>query len=106
MRREIGVSALFVGTRYVVNITIVRTVFSHCIFVVKVGLERQTSADTVLQYVTTGVLLQKLIKQKSLNEFTHIIIDEVHERNQEMDFLLVVVRKFLFQQPSFVKVPK
>lgn len=54
--------------------------------------------------MTTGVLLQKLIKQKSLNEFTHIIIDEVHERNQEMDFLLLVVRKFLFLQPSSVRV--
>lgn len=62
------------------------------------------SPDTVLHYVTTGVLLQKLIAQKSLNEFTHIIIDEVHERDQHVDFLLLVVRKFLFLHPSSVKV--
>lgn len=69
-------------------------------------MEKNSSADTLLHYVTTGVLLQKLVKQKSLNEYTHIIIDEVHERDQDMDFLLLVVRKFLFLQQSGVKVKK
>ena len=33
--------------------------------------------DTRLIYVTTGVLLQKIVSAKSLMEFTHIFIDEV-----------------------------
>lgn len=54
--------------------------------------------------MTIGVLLQKLIRAKTLREYTHIIIDEVHERNQELDFLLLIVRKFLFMNSSYVKV--
>lgn len=54
--------------------------------------------------MTTGILLQKLIKQKNLREYTHIIIDEVHERTQDMDFLLILIRKFLFLNSPQTKV--
>ena len=37
-------------------------------------------------------------------DFTHVILDEVHERNQEMDFLLLVVRKLLRTNSRQVKV--
>lgn len=50
------------------------------------------------------MLLQKLIRAKSLREYTHIIIDEVHERNQDLDFLLLIVRKFLFTNSPGTKV--
>lgn len=39
-----------------------------------------------------------------MNEFTHIILDEVHERGQEMDFLLLVVKKLLYTVSPNVKV--
>ena len=35
------------------------------------------SSKTMLTYMTTGVLLQRLISEKSLNSFTHVILDEV-----------------------------
>lgn len=44
--------------------------------------------------MTTGVILQQLVNAKNMNMYTHIILDEVHERDQEMDFLLLVVKKF------------
>lgn len=34
---------------------------------------------TRLIYVTTGVLLRKLVQTKSLTEYTHIFVDEVHK---------------------------
>ncbi|KAL0601816.1 ATP-dependent RNA helicase TDRD9 [Plecturocebus cupreus] len=43
----------------------------------QVGLEKIATEDTRLIYMTTGVLLQKIVSAKSLMEFTHIIIDEV-----------------------------
>ena len=43
----------------------------------QVGRDKTVSDDTRLSYVTTGVLLQKLITAKSLNEYTHIVLDEV-----------------------------
>ncbi|KAK5647639.1 hypothetical protein RI129_002531 [Pyrocoelia pectoralis] len=70
----------------------------------QVGLEKKTSFDTLLSYVTTGVLLQKLVKEKNLNDYTHVVIDEVHERNQDMDFLLLLVRRFLNTNSPNTKV--
>ncbi|XP_022903967.1 probable ATP-dependent RNA helicase spindle-E [Onthophagus taurus] len=70
----------------------------------QVGLEKQRGADTILSYVTTGVLLQALVKAKNLHNYTHIIIDEVHERSQEMDFLLLLIRKYLYTNSFKVKV--
>ncbi|XP_075048778.1 ATP-dependent RNA helicase TDRD9 isoform X2 [Mixophyes fleayi] len=70
----------------------------------QVGLEKKATTDTHLIYVTTGVLLQKIVGAKSLAEFTHIFIDEVHERTEEMDFLLMIVRKLLRTNSRMVKV--
>ncbi|KAJ0173644.1 hypothetical protein K1T71_010793 [Dendrolimus kikuchii] len=70
----------------------------------QIGLDNKTSTDTRIHYVTTGVLLQKLVANKTMDEYTHIILDEVHERGQEMDFLLLVVKKFLFTVSPTVKV--
>ncbi|XP_005410877.1 PREDICTED: putative ATP-dependent RNA helicase TDRD9 isoform X2 [Chinchilla lanigera] len=70
----------------------------------QVGLEKVATEDTRLIYMTTGVLLQKIVSAKSLVEFTHVFIDEVHERTEEMDFLLLVVRKLLRTNSRFVKV--
>ncbi|XP_045863863.1 ATP-dependent RNA helicase TDRD9 [Meles meles] len=70
----------------------------------QVGLEKVATEDTKLIYMTTGVLLQKIVSAKSLMEFTHVFIDEVHERTEEMDFLLLIVRKLLRTNSRFVKV--
>ncbi|CAB3245863.1 unnamed protein product [Arctia plantaginis] len=70
----------------------------------QVGLDAKVSNDTRIQYVTTGVLLQKLVTSKTMNEYTHVILDEVHERGQEMDFLLLVVKKLLYTVSPAVKV--
>ncbi|XP_053358332.1 ATP-dependent RNA helicase TDRD9 [Clarias gariepinus] len=70
----------------------------------QVGLEKMATEHTRLIYMTTGVLLQKLVGAKSLIEFTHIFIDEVHERTEELDFLLLLVRKLLHSNSRFVKV--
>ncbi|KAM7362904.1 tudor domain containing 9 protein spindle E [Cochliomyia hominivorax] len=70
----------------------------------QVGLHANISEDTRLTYCTTGVLLQKLIHEKSLGSYTHIILDEVHERDQEMDFLLIVIRRFLSTNSKRCKI--
>ncbi|XP_035715225.1 ATP-dependent RNA helicase TDRD9 isoform X2 [Folsomia candida] len=62
----------------------------------QVGMEtKRDRNDTLLTYMTTGVLLQKLIATKSFQSLTHIIIDEVHERDLESDLLLLVIKKIL-----------
>lgn len=70
----------------------------------QVGLEKETSCDTRITYVTTGVLLQILIRAKSLNPYTHIIMDEVHERDKDTDLALLIVKKLLFLNSRHVRV--
>ena len=43
----------------------------------QVGRDSCVSEDTRLSYVTTGTLLQKLIHSKNMNQYTHVILDEV-----------------------------
>ena len=43
----------------------------------QIGMDKMVSEDTRLSFVTTGVLLEKMINMKNMNQFTHIILDEV-----------------------------
>lgn len=66
--------------------------------------EELQDATTQILFCTTGVVLQKLIHEKNLNQYTHIILDEVHERDIDMDFLLIVVRRLLFRYSPMTKI--
>lgn len=70
----------------------------------QVGLKKVVSDDTRILFCTTGVLLEKLIRSKRMSEYTHIILDEVHERDIDMDFLFVVVRRLLATNSQHVKI--
>ncbi|UJR29861.1 hypothetical protein I4U23_017409 [Adineta vaga] len=68
------------------------------------SLNRQRCELTRILYCTTGVLLQRLILTKTLQDFTHIILDEVHERDQSMDFLLILIRTLWLRNSQNVKI--
>nr|XP_054490416.1 ATP-dependent RNA helicase TDRD9 [Agelaius phoeniceus] len=70
----------------------------------QLSLENVSTKETRLLYMTTGVLLQKIVSARSLTQFTHIFIDEVHERTEEIDFLLLVTRKLLCTNSQSVKI--
>ena len=63
----------------------------------QVGLEAEASRDTKILFVTTGVFLQKLIndREKLLNAYSIIIMDEVHERDIDIDFSLIILKNYL-----------
>ena len=61
----------------------------------QIGMDRKVNEDTRIIYMTTGVLLRKIISAQSLGEFTHIVLDEVHERDKDTDFLLLLIKKLL-----------
>ncbi|KAK4028743.1 hypothetical protein OUZ56_021762 [Daphnia magna] len=67
-------------------------------------MEHQVSESTLLTYLIAGCLLEALVAKKSLEDYIHIIIDEVHERDEDTDFLLLVVRKFLRHTRTTTKV--
>ncbi|KAI9205967.1 P-loop containing nucleoside triphosphate hydrolase protein [Polychytrium aggregatum] len=60
--------------------------------------ETVRSERTRLLFCTTGILLRMLHNDRSLDQVSHIIIDEVHERGVESDFLLVILRDLLAQR--------
>lgn len=47
-----------------------------------VRMDSSTCQATQLLFLTPGVLLKKFHSDPELKEFTHIIIDEIHERDK------------------------
>lgn len=68
--------------------------------------ETKTSPRTKITFVTTGVLLRRLQTSggrtedvvASLADVSHVVIDEVHERSLDTDFLLSILRDVLQQR--------
>jgi ATP-dependent RNA helicase DHX36 len=50
-------------------------------------------------FCTTGVVLRLLQSRDALADVSHLIIDEVHERDINTDFLLAAVKKLLPHRP-------
>lgn len=65
-----------------------------------IRLESKTSSQTRLVYATVGVVLRMLESTGDLREVTHLIIDEVHERSIDTDFLLVILRSLMERRPE------
>lgn len=66
----------------------------------QIRLESVRTSATRLLYCTTGVLLRRLEGEADLRGVTHVIVDEVHERTQESDFLLLVLKDLMVQRPD------
>ncbi|XP_048362008.1 ATP-dependent DNA/RNA helicase DHX36 [Sphaerodactylus townsendi] len=46
-------------------------------------------------YCTTGIVLQWLQSDKQLSSVSHVILDEIHERNLQSDVLMTVIKDLL-----------
>ncbi|KAF4540916.1 Helicase [Lasiodiplodia theobromae] len=57
-------------------------------------------ASTRLVYATVGIVLRMLESSKGLDDVTHLVIDEVHERSIDTDFLLIVLRALMVRRPE------
>jgi len=66
----------------------------------QVRLDSAVTADTQLVFVTPGILLRKMQSSPQLNEYTHVLIDEIHERDKYQEFLLIVLRDLLPLRPD------
>ncbi|XP_070503518.1 putative ATP-dependent RNA helicase DHX57 [Chironomus tepperi] len=61
----------------------------------QIRLENKISTSTRLTFCTTGILLRRLYSDPLLNSINYVIIDEVHERSEESDFLLLILKGLL-----------
>jgi hypothetical protein len=66
----------------------------------QVRLDAKYGEKTRLLYCTTGVLLRKLQNPDYLRNLSHIVIDEIHERTVETDFLLTIIKQQLTNYPN------
>ncbi|KEH32765.1 ATP-dependent RNA helicase [Medicago truncatula] len=66
----------------------------------QVRLDSARNEKTRLLFCTTGILLRKLMGNRSLTGITHIIVDEVHERSLLGDFILIVLKNLIEKQSS------
>eukprot|EP00117_Sycon_ciliatum_P008010 scpid5141/ scgid5515/ Probable ATP-dependent RNA helicase spindle-E len=54
------------------------------------------SKTTCVTYMTIGYLLQVLVNQPSaFGTYTHVVLDEVHERSADADLLSLVIRRLM-----------
>ncbi|XP_053726365.1 3'-5' RNA helicase YTHDC2 isoform X1 [Synchiropus splendidus] len=66
-----------------------------------IRLKSRVSPKTLLTFCTCGVFLRTLmLGDASLRDVTHVIVDEVHERDGLADFLLTKMREVLQKSPT------
>lgn len=51
-------------------------------------------------FCTTGIVLQWMIKNPLLSHVTHLIVDEIHERDLQSDFILTLLKDLLQKRPN------
>ncbi|MES1920790.1 hypothetical protein MHBO_002426, partial [Bonamia ostreae] len=57
-----------------------------------IRFEDCTSADTVIKYMTDGMLLREALLEKNLKDYSVIILDEAHERTIHTDVLFGLMK--------------
>ncbi|MCV9994764.1 ATP-dependent helicase HrpB [Paeniglutamicibacter sp. ZC-3] len=55
--------------------------------------ENHAGPDTLIEFVTPGILLRRLLADPGLESIDAVVIDEVHERGLETDLLLGMLRE-------------
>ncbi|TDZ33876.1 putative helicase [Colletotrichum trifolii] len=63
-----------------------------------IRLEANTSRETRLVFATTGIVMRMLEGSNDLREVTHLVLDEVHERSIDSDFLLIILKKLILKR--------
>jgi pre-mRNA-splicing factor ATP-dependent RNA helicase DHX16 len=69
-----------------------------------IRFEDHTSEDTVIKYMTDGMLLREILNSPSLDQYSVIIIDEAHERTLHTDILLPIIKDLAFSRPNDFKL--
>lgn len=66
----------------------------------KIRFHDQTSPETVIKFMTDGVLLAETRHDPQLKQYDTLIIDEAHERSLNIDFLLGYIKQLLPDRPD------
>ncbi|MBU0994591.1 MAG: ATP-dependent RNA helicase HrpA [Proteobacteria bacterium] len=61
----------------------------------KIRFQDQTREDSIIKIMTDGILLAEAQKDRFLNQYDTIIVDEAHERSLNIDFILGILHTLL-----------
>ena len=67
---------------------------------VQVRFDNKTTDETILKFMTDGILLAETRNDRALNQYSALIIDEAHERSLNIDFLLGYIKTILPKRPD------
>merc|ERR1719201_2073987 len=65
-----------------------------------IRFEDRTSAETILKFMTDGMLLREAMGDPMLDKYSCIILDEAHERTLATDVLFGLVKEVMKQRPD------
>lgn len=60
-----------------------------------VRFDNSTSPSTQIKFLTEGMLLQEMLRDPSLRQYSAVIVDEVHERGANVDLILGFLRNMV-----------
>uniref|UniRef100_A0A7N6C252 RNA helicase n=1 Tax=Anabas testudineus TaxID=64144 RepID=A0A7N6C252_ANATE len=73
----------------------------HCVgYQVRLESRPPEQSGGALLFLTVGVLLRKLQSNPTLKGISHVVVDEVHERDINTDLLLALLRSGLKENPD------
>ena len=58
-----------------------------------IRFEDVTSSETIIKYMTDGVLLRESLLDRDLEDYSAIIMDEAHERSLNTDVLFGILKE-------------
>ncbi|XVF79552.1 hypothetical protein PTKIN_Ptkin14bG0232400 [Pterospermum kingtungense] len=66
-----------------------------------IRFEDVTGPNTIIKYMTDGVLLRETLKDADLDKYRVIVMDEAHERSLSTDVLFGILKKVVAQRRDF-----
>ncbi|MBM3846042.1 MAG: ATP-dependent RNA helicase HrpA, partial [Verrucomicrobia bacterium] len=66
----------------------------------KIRFDDDTSPETIVKFMTDGILLAEVQGDPNLTEYEVIVVDEAHERSLNIDFLLGHLRQLVERRPD------
>ncbi|GFP84485.1 probable pre-mRNA-splicing factor ATP-dependent RNA helicase [Phtheirospermum japonicum] len=65
-----------------------------------IRFEDCTSPDTVIKYMTDGMLLREILVDEDLSQYSVIMLDEAHERTIHTDVLFGLLKQLIKRRPD------
>uniref|UniRef100_A0A0G4HCF0 Uncharacterized protein n=1 Tax=Chromera velia CCMP2878 TaxID=1169474 RepID=A0A0G4HCF0_9ALVE len=66
----------------------------------QIRFQCDADTNTRLLYCTQGIFLKRILCDPDLSGVSHVVVDEVHERELMTDFSLTILRKLLARRPD------